>query len=331
VEGYVEIMEVWHSDTSWINSTWGPTLQYTYPVFFPNPIPKSRLYDWVTNGPEFGQGAYSQLTAGDIVTQINGLSNEIAPANVLAGHLELINDTMNVSAPLAATVLEDYNVDTYVSVGSGFPQLGEANSTNSLCEVEAALSKDNISVPYYNMPGQKQTYFWFNFPTKLSQPVNCTCPAGSALSPFFNYDCDPAVYGRRYFDMTEQSPSAPNPVFSPIPAGESNSFADEVNLLTTTQIIYTEGWINYTFGQNTQCDSHVDLNALPDEIQFTGAPVIPATMFFNFYSNDNCPEGCTSSYSISFMNAAYDQAVVSYDRNDGLGYQVIDHYQYEDN
>lgn len=351
--GYVEIFMAWHSDPYWANAVYPGTADnvrwpygsvypngYAYPTFAPGPINKQLLYDWFMAGPMHNDGPYANLTSTDIVEQINGEQQGviIPPPSILAGHLELINDSLNVRAPVLATALRNYNVDTYLRI-SQETRFSHDNSTNTICEVEAALAKNNISVPYYNMPGEKQTYYWITFPTKLSRPQSCLCSGPNvtrqtADSPYFNYYCTQAKYGLKYFDLTEQTVSGPTIEFSPPPAQEIATFPDEVNLLpvTASDFIYDEGWINITDnkGANTTCNPEDHLGAVPERIEFAGMPVIPTTMFFDFYTKDDCTENCAASYGISFMPAAYDQAQVLYDRGDGLGRLDVPYYHFED-
>ena len=149
--------------------------------------------------------------------------------------------------------------------------LGE-NANNTLCEIEAALSKNNLVIPYYD-DGSQFTVPIYNFPTKLSE-----CPPivddGDVLGPFFEpvetrYEPE---YTFTLYDMEEHSYHSTCPV-SPCPEGDTLTFPEEVNILVVDST-YDEGWGRLSFAQSTTCLTLDGLTDPQEEITYSGAPVI---------------------------------------------------------
>ncbi len=87
------------------------------------------------------------------------------PVNVLAGHMEIRNKTNLQSASLYATVLQGYlSFDRMTGMTETLLGL---NANNNLLEIEAALSKNSLAIPYYALP-KGLTLSTFTFPTKLA-------------------------------------------------------------------------------------------------------------------------------------------------------------------
>jgi len=270
---------------------------------------------WSTlDGPDTDDGV-PPIPKDDVKAAFDAATSFSEVVNVLAANYEIRYLTGAVSGTEQATILKDYNVTTGLTL-SVETKIGQ-NANNNMCEVEAALSKNNLAMYYYNTEDEATLHF-VTFPTKLSN-YDCTECTG-VLSEFFseNYsssDCWSAYYGLRYWDLSENTPGAPDPIFSPVPEEEQFKFPWEVNWVTSFDFIYDEGWTLYKFIKtsspsedpvSTTCEPLVDDG---DTIIFTGAPAIPTTLFFG-------------ANGLSIMGAAYDYGTVTYNDNPVTHYQL---------
>jgi hypothetical protein len=204
--------------------------------------------------------------------------------NSLAGYMELQNATLGLSTSLRATALKDYDTNTKLTTGDE-TRLGEL-SRNTLMEVEDALSKNNVAMPYVN--GNNTALHFMTFPTKLTQRPFTDCTFLSPKSPFFNQNAsDISVlktaqyciqYGVRPFDLTEKTPSS-----GPFSGGGSiNNFCNEVNFLASSLFPYAEGWANYFIaapGDGTTAPFTVGQAKDATYLDDHGAPVIPTYLY----------------------------------------------------
>jgi len=101
--------------------------------------------------------------------------------NSLAGYMELQNATLGLSTSLRSTALKDYNTNVKLTTGDE-TRLGEL-SRNTLTEVEGALSKNKVALPYVN--GNNTALHFLTFPTKLTQRPYTDCTYLTPLSKFF--------------------------------------------------------------------------------------------------------------------------------------------------
>lgn len=278
--GYVEIFEAW-------STLDGPLTQDGIP-----PIPKA-----------------------DIKAAFEAATTFSAVANVLAANYEITNSLAAVTAAEQATILKDYNVTAGLTLG--VETLIGQNANNNMCEVEAALSKNNIAMYYYNTE-EKVALHVMTFPTKLTDNANCGACEGVLSEYFFqnfgSSDCWSAEYGLRYWDLSENSPGAPDPIFSPVPPEDRFVFPFEVNFVGVFDFIYDEGWALYKFintvgGEDPVSTTCIPLVGAPDTITFTGAPAIPTTLFLG-------------ADGMSLMGAAYDYGTVTYNLNPVTFYQL---------
>jgi len=184
--------------------------------------------------------------------------------------------TGNAKLDFIGTDISGYEADTLKNYRN-LEEIDVANETilgadanNNLCEIEAALSKNKLVVPYYN----NASILVATFPTKLAD-----CPDSNgdytALGPFFDEDQNLSPgYTSILFDDEEHSFST-GCVTSPC-TPEKKSFPEETNLLLLSSN-YTQGWgrISFTTGASddnpayTECD---DLDGY--SVDFTGAPVV---------------------------------------------------------
>lgn len=196
-------------------------------------------------------------------------------ANVLACNYEISCPMANLTAANRATVLQNHNTKQCLSLGDE-SFLGGTTSRNSICEVEAALSKNRIAMPYYSHNSPYITLHFMNFPTKYTQVTSCT--RDGVLSPFFEQNSEKdwcLEYGLKYFDLSENSTSTSNFV-SPVDPEDEYFLCHEVNINEAVfSFLYDEGWANYQFDDTTSCDARDGVT----EIEYDGAPVIPTIMF----------------------------------------------------
>ncbi len=225
--------------------------------------------------------------------------------NSLAMHYEISYiPAPGFKAAERAVVFRDYEVtspkltlgdQTYI--GSDF----FTPSRNSFCEVEAALSKNYIAMPYYANGSPFESLHILTFSTKNTQ-LDKACKRTGVLGPFFqqNNVGDYCVeYGRYFWNLEEDSPSSPGS-YSPIPPSQIVQICDEVVFLDPQQIVGTttgfdEGWILYAFDEVTSCAPESGLGS----ISFTGAPVIPTTVLYD-------------NFGMSFLYGAWSDGNVVY-------------------
>ncbi|MDA3894690.1 MAG: hypothetical protein PF482_00940 [Desulfobacteraceae bacterium] len=257
VYGYVTVFDSWIVTRSQLN--------YLAPAgtdFDRGPIPKSAILE--------AYGAQGNLNPG--------IFNS---ANILTGSYEIMLPTLGLSATENAVVLQDYDVTSELELGR-YTFFGQ-DCRNSAAEIEAAIAKDNVFMPYYNN-GQNITAFIFTFPTKQSQ-VNTDCDVSidSLGSEYFRDNLSPdfcVPYGIYPFDLEENTPQSSSPIFSPVPRSQTREFCDEVNIsvvgLDSSISFYDEGWALFEFGD--VADSPYTVGLAQDnvsEVEFKGVPVIP--------------------------------------------------------
>jgi len=200
-----------------------------------------------------------------------------------------IQDVLAASAELVLPGNDYLDIPTY-HIGNYAPTVkltvGEQTfigelANNSICEVEAAISKDEFYIPYYNT-AESGTLGIFTFPTKLSDCPDCDPLTGAVINRllpvsgnFFTVDGIANNGNDRYrvnyqltiYDMMENSLQQGCPV-SPCEL-ITLRFPEEVNFLNSSSAPYAKGWMRVFFNQVTNCASD-----LGDAINYTGAPVM---------------------------------------------------------
>jgi hypothetical protein len=199
--------------------------------------------------------------------------NTCSTADIITGNAKLDFIGTDISGYEADTLknyrnLEEIDVANETILG--------ADANNNLCEIEAALSKDHLAVPYYN----NASILVATLPTKLAD-----CPNSdgdyTASGPFFDYDnnLEPG-YKEILFD-TEEHSFATGCVTSPC-TPEKKSFPEETNLLLMSSN-YTEGWGRFSFTTGgtddnpayTECDDEDGYS-----LEYYGAPVVSLVAHF---------------------------------------------------
>jgi len=205
-----------------------------------------------------------------------GFIDEAKPLNILAGWMELTYGGLYNIAGLNATTLADYQNQVYIPSGESTP-LDEGDSANTLADIEAALAKNYVAMPYVNGPFDlaEFTVHMFSFPTKSL--------FDGLPSPYFQkvYDAktNPLAcikVDRKIYDLSENSTTR---VFSPSPAPDK--FCYEVQPILTFDFPFAEGWARYTFKATDPEVTVVDNNTIwgdPSRLTYYGSPVIP-TLF----------------------------------------------------
>lgn len=197
--------------------------------------------------------------------------------NALAGYMQFQNPTAGFDTSLKATALKDYANSEQMTTGSE-TRLG-ASANNNLAEIEAALSKDDLAMPYVSGDNGVALHF-FTFPTKLTQDCGNSAPLG----PYFgnsgwNVDLDDCVkYTAVTYDLTEKYPQSG----SPFSGGGSQTYTlcNEVNFLSSAAFAFPEGWANYVF--NGAGTGYVNAkNKATATLVYYGTPVLPTYVYLS--------------------------------------------------
>jgi len=256
--GYVEIFMSAHSTAAGVGANAAGT---NVSLNNPTPVSKVAIYNAYT--------AISGVAFGDANMVTDGI-------NVLAGHAEFRNLSLGQNSVYSATALRDY--DATLNDGSALHVgdetfFGHSGSLNSVGEVEAALNRNNIAMPYTSKSG---TVHFLTFPTKVTNTFNGTAcnTTRTSASPFFsqyhtgnisNHLCVPFT-GTNY-DLEENKKVSSN-IFSPSPTGDY--LCGEVNYVNNFS--YNEGWSNYSFTPgNTTFSTR---GGVANDGQYAGVPVI---------------------------------------------------------
>jgi len=268
--GYIEVIMSAHSTVAGVGDPDGPGQLIPVSLNSP-PVPKTALHE-----------AYWGVISGGSVPVANANDNDMVTdgINVLAGHMEIRNLTLNQNSVYPATVLRDYDgtLRGQALTTSQQTNFGETYANNSRGELEAALSKDFLAMPI----GSAATVHFLTFPTKLTilgQPSDLDRCGTSrrTLSPYFDQvtgGTDANVMSVSVnnvdYDMRENS-AVTTGIFSPAPAG--HTLPSEVNYITG--FAYSEGWASYDI-QSATINFHVqgDGDNTIFEGAYGGVPVI---------------------------------------------------------
>jgi hypothetical protein len=232
--------------------------------------------------------------AGKVETKYNypddttGKPTNNVPANVLSGWMEVTYNIFYNIAGLNATTLMDYQNTAYIEAVRETP-LRDVQAKNTILDIEAALAKSEIAMPYVNFPFKYDDYtiHLFTFPTKeyhyLTKPNKDTI---ILPSPYFNkvisFDNQLACIspGRAIFNLSEKSKTG---VVSPPP--KAGKWCEEVHYEFAKNFPFSEGWAYYTFDDRmVNGDNHTIWNTpYPAAVLgYRGAPVIPTLFDITF-------------------------------------------------
>jgi hypothetical protein len=211
--------------------------------------------------------------------------------NSLAGYEVFYNDTLGLySSSVQAQALADYRNRKYLQL-TQTDRLGHGdNSWNSLDEIEAAIAKNYVALPYVEGDAEATVHI-LGFPTKYTTDGSAghECDAGylGFDGPFFKNtvlqthvdNAKVPMYGIKIWDVNEVYSTSQ--IFSPSP---TSGLRDEVNLLAVSAMnpdAFPEGWVSYPFYVSATepfitYGYSKDLNYL----SYEGAPVLSAVVFF---------------------------------------------------
>lgn len=232
--------------------------------------------------------------------------------NVLAGYMELTNPVLGLTAGYRATTFRDY--ENRIKLNSVDESKIGVGCYNSMAEIEASFTKDDIAMPY--VKGDNIALHFFTFPTKLTNFSVCT--AVTTASPYYldNMDSKACIpFTLKTYDLKENSPSTG----SPFSGGSSTilKFCNEVNVMSAADFFAPEGWGHYNFGDITN-DYMLSGTTTADEIRFYGAPVIATYLYIG-------DAGLSSEYGAWTDSYVYDAwAPGTFPAN------VLTDYQYTD-
>lgn len=218
------------------------------------PVDKLAILEW-----------YNDL--GDAGTS---LAEEDLPQNIIAGWMDFNIVDLALTSAIRPVTFKDYGNLVQQTI---FREtiLGDF-ARNTLGELEAALAKTQVGMPYLN--NEDINLHWFTFPTKYAD-TDRDCEVVDALGPFFGdlsgfeVPVNVAIY-----DTEENKDTPPGQIVSPPVDRDDTTFNGELNWLVSTVAPFEEGWLEYAFSQSTQAPTADGI----DMITYTGAPVIPVNM-----------------------------------------------------
>lgn len=284
--------------------------------------------------------------------------------NILSGWMEFYLQGF-FTGQVQATTFRDHRVVNKLTTGQesflgNFAYDGEdfGQSLTELYQVETALAKDEVVMPYKNTPTDF-TLHLFNFPSKYSQVVADEnledLYAVESPSPYFQKH---AIGSSRTLTLEgvetvveelclpftptvldEMENTEPVDIFSP--REPLPGFCTELEWIISSGFPYEKGVVHYEFGDYTEVD-HTEFpvgemswvsagpdyklvwDMLPYEYtSFTGTPVIPVTLDIGL--NLNFTDGIAG---LSIADASWDDGEVSV-TEDEIEYD-IPFYQYAD-
>ncbi|WP_045215358.1 hypothetical protein [Desulfonatronovibrio magnus] len=222
------------------------------------------------------------------------------PTNILAGNMQIQSPLLGWSSALNAVTFKDYLIRQ--PQGLAETVIGDM-ANNNLHEVEAALARNDIGMPYiYGDEGN--TFHFFNFPTKYTRLDLDECRTANWLSEYVGFvptDFNAATgtwgavrvrYETDLYDQKEIRRTGVSPIFSPAPV-DANHFPYELDFFSPAVSGFEKGWVRYTLPNGPS----EDFNLSGDPLRYFGAPVIPFVMNFG--------EG-----GFSMMNAFYSERQV---------------------
>lgn len=240
------------------------------------------------NGTPAASGTGNTLSIGGMCFPAYGDANNQNPLS-LAGYMELQNATLNLSTSLRATALKDYRVNSLLTLADE-TRLGE-NAMNSLGEVEAALAKNKVAMPYVGAAAPNSALHFLTFPTKLTARPNAptNCDGLNPKSPFYKQNSADITsslttknqwcinYDLKVYDLTEKTTTS-GPFSG---AGGGNSVCNEVNYIGTQAFPFAEGWASYEFKNSAATSEPFTFAPIPAGtfIGYNGAPVIPTYIY----------------------------------------------------
>jgi len=245
---------------------------------------------WSGNVPfTIEEAADMQKRGKAIATQYN-LAIVPNTINALSGSID-VSYPNGGAAAMAAVALKNYKNATKLVVGKT-NAFGLDTANNNMTELEAALSKGIISVPFDNND-IVETWHGFTFPTKGS--IGCPDPITGKYNTsslwFHNTTSVPFLLDE--YDIDEKKAADP---FSP---PKAYKLPYEFWYISAGDAIFEQGWMQYTL-QGAPLPGGVNNSLQP--LDYTGTPVIPIVI--NFINDGIFPK-------MTFKNASFTDSVVS--------------------
>lgn len=255
----------------------------------------------------------------------------IATANILTGYQEFQNtEAGSYSALSRGQVYADWHNTTFQGTIANTGLMSP--SLNSIGELEAAMGKTDVVMPYA-WKGTVATLHFFTFPTKLSfnyknansstglLPCDDYTGVPSPTKPYLtDFWASPAnvakskciAYTSIGYDLKENTVTT-GPFSG---GGTTQKFCEEMQWLNAyiPGELFTEGWIRYSMGG---VGANATVFRMEDRVttgSFEGAPVLASTVYIR-------------NSSISSAEPAWPQKYV---RVPALGNLVYPYYQYSD-
>lgn len=220
---------------------------------------------WSVNLPKEADGTVLKSDIVDAYDAWDGTNP--GTINTLSGYAEI--DFVGADyAAFNATAFQDYGNEG--KIGVAVETLIGDQANNNLCEVEGALAKNDLVLPYYDAADAASLPI-LTFPTKLALcPSNWANPdVPEANGPFFNDNGFDVTYTLTYYDKEEHKLTKTCTV-SPCPESPELDLGEEVNFVGVDSP-FEAGWARASFVQTTSCTA-ADSTSIVD---FDGAPVIP--------------------------------------------------------
>lgn len=206
------------------------------------------------------------------------------PQNILTGYHEW-SSTTNTTYHTLARIAVFADWDNLLKLTTGAVTGLSSESNNTIGELEAAMSKSDVAMPYINYATGEFAVHIFNFPTKMSLEGISTCTWAlrtsptRLVSPYFTALCD--TYTNNIYDLTETTTSTPGVIVS---GGTTDTFSmcKELEYLLTnfSDSIFREGWVRYNWGRGPLVKAFVAKDTVTDGT-YTGVPVLPSILYFN--------------------------------------------------
>jgi len=229
--------------------------------------------------------------------------------NSLAGYQLFFNRLLGMwSSAVQATVLRDYKSTKYLDLAAT-DRLGSLVSNNSLGEIEAAIAKTEIDLPYVSA-SDKATVHIFSAVTKYTTGSDCTVSKFTYEGPWYDIythaDGRVIVSGVEIWDVDEHKTTSEH--FSPSP---TSGWRNEVEIFAVPHD-WPEGHVRYPFsGVPVVAADGVLADNGTSLVTYAGIPILSTVVFFGDYD----------SYSIE---GAWSNAAVT------VGGIALPFYQYAD-
>jgi len=316
-----------------------PTNPVSQP-FFPVKCPGASKIDNKTDSTDYGYievievNATTVLGSGKLSKHLvynwyEGTSGvDQHTVNILTGYHEFQNTQAgSYSALIRAQVFADWHNQTFQGTGANTGLVSVSN--NTIGELEAAMAKTNLALPYV-WKGAAATLHFFTFPTKLSfnyklasASVPCDDYTGVATAGNTNltdfWATEPAglgkakclIYSSQGYDLKENTVTT-GPFSG---GGTTQKLCEEMQWISAyvPGDLFTEGWIRYSIPSATT-DTTFRLKQTGLTGIFEGAPVLSSALYIR-------------AASVSEAEAAWQQRYVTVPASAGTDYF---YYQYAD-